>query len=136
MKKNIPLLKRLRTRFLRMKHPKHFQMKGIAVKTDCGASMCFIGHTLDIAGYKMRYRGPQKGLQWWAVSRNDYEFVSPDGKVFRSPRAVAGEAARLLGLRHTGNELVYGEAGRLFNDFDIKTPKQAAKRVQQMIEAA
>lgn len=52
--KNIALLKRLRTRFLRMRHPQHFNIRVVAEKTSCGTAMCVAGHALDLKGYKAR----------------------------------------------------------------------------------
>ena len=124
-KLNIELLKRLRTRFLRMRHPEHFRIEQVAVKTDCGASMCFIGHTLDLAGYKMRLKKVTKANNLDA-SRCDFSFITPAGGVVRNPfRRAQAE----LGL-------LYDDAYDLFQDWTVKTPKQAAARIQQLIDSA
>lgn len=120
MKKNIPLLKRLRTRFLRMKHPKHFNMKVIAAKTNCGAAMCLIGHTFDLAGYKMlkrAYPDPE------VLATLDFDFIRPNGSRVDDP---ASEAAELWGMEYENAMLV-------FNDYSLKTPKQAVGRIEQLI---
>lgn len=119
MKKNIPLLKRLRTRFLRMKHPKHFNMKVIAAKTDCGAAMCLIGHTLDLCGYKLRLK-----THLCLPGFYDFDFIKPSGRLLR--RDPQREAVKLLGLRG-------GLNNDLFMDYSIRTPKQAARRIEQLI---
>lgn len=130
MKKNIPLLKRLRTRFLRTRHPQHFRMTQIAIKTDCGAAMCFIGHTLDIAGFKMRFNPKSHETNQFTsridAAHSDYDFIAPSGRKVLEPFR---KAARLLGLGDS-------EAERLFQDYSIKTPKQAAQRIQEIIYAA
>lgn len=116
---NIPLFRKLRTRFLRMRHPKHFNMGVIATKTDCGAAMCFIGHTLDLAGYKMRKRNRPS----FVAATLDFDFFSPDGNYVSD---VYEEARELLGID-------LGDAHKLFNDYSLKTPKQAAERIEQLI---
>ncbi len=117
--KNIALLKRLRMRFLRMRHPEHFNMKVIAAKTDCGAALCMIGHVLDLCGYKMRLKASadQNGFL-------DFDFIKPSGRVLR--RDCQAEATKLLGLTGIRNDL--------FMDYKIKTPKQAAIRIAKLIE--
>lgn len=96
---NIKLLKRLRNRFARMKHPQHFCMKQIAIKTDCGAAMCFIGHILDLEGYKMRLRPSDEVLQeCWSSDdpgRSDYAFIRPDGSAVYDPGEEAGYLLKL-----------------------------------------
>lgn len=123
-KLNIPLLKRLRTRFLRMRHPEHFHMDVIAVKTDCGSAMCIAGHTLDLAGYKRELKP-----DWDRSSVLDFEFITPSGRRVRQPLAAA---ARELGMhyrRKSGNR-----AYELFHDWELTTPREAAARVQELIQ--
>ena len=134
MTMNIKLLKQLRTRFLRMRHPQHFRMAQIAVKTDCGAAMCMIGHVLDLAGYKMRLKkdfDPASDDSLWGdddPARSDYEFINPKtGQVVDEPLF---EAAALLQMdQQTAEE-------ELFYRYSLKTPKQAADRIQKLIETA
>jgi hypothetical protein len=116
-KLNIELLKRLKTRFLRMRHPEHFDMKTIATKTDCGAAMCLIGHTLELEGYKMRVRRDPKLFL-------DYDFITPTGSKVKSPFQHARKA---LGLGRQS-------ASALFHDWDLETPADAAERIQKIIE--
>lgn len=125
-KLNVELLKRLRTRFLRMRHEEHFQMPVIAVKTDCGAAMCVAGHILDLAGYKMRLREYDE-----RSSALDYDFITPAGRKVRSP---LNTAAREIGL--TYRKTLSNKAYNLFHDYDLETPKQAAARIQELIESA
>lgn len=108
---NIELLKRLRTRFLRMRHPKHFNMNTIAKQTDCGTAMCIAGHTLDLLGYKSIPCGCTKNCR----SR----FINPKGREVDPIE----EAQRKLGL--SSNDLFY--------EFSLKTPKQAAERISELI---
>lgn len=122
---NIELLKRLRTKFLRMRHPKHFQMDVIAVRTDCGSVMCIAGHTLDLAGYKRKLRHESDRSHVL-----DFDFIAPSGRKVE-PLAAA---ARALGLRYrksSGNK-----AYQLFHDWTLETPKQAAARIQELIDGA
>lgn len=132
-KKNIKLLKRLRTRFLRMRHPSHFKIDQIAIKTDCGAAMCYIGHTLELAGYKMRVKkGGDSDYDEHDAARCDFDFIAPSGRVVSEP---FHEAARLLGLSEKSKEAwLDSGASALFQDYSIKTPKQAAKRITKLIE--
>lgn len=122
IKPNIPLLKRLRTRFLRMRHTEHFDMGTWGTKTECGTTACIAGHALLLAGYKLRLN----------IKEGDYEFVSPKGRVVSPPIA----ARRELGLskRVTGTESSW-EHRELFYDYCIRTPKQAAARIQEIIES-
>lgn len=117
---NIKLLKRLRTRFLRMRHEKHFNMAVIAQKTECGSAMCIAGHTLVLAGYKMRLRdAPDRdGI-------SDYVFTPPGSDI----RVHALEvAAKELGVP-------YHDTGyQLFHDWSLETPKDAAERIGELIE--
>jgi hypothetical protein len=119
-KKNIALLKRLRTRFLRMRHPKHFDMSTIAIKTECGTAMCIAGHALDLQGYKFKQVPCSLGCCMNAV------LFSPKG------RRVEGEldrAAREMGIDSA-------VAQDLFYDYSLKTPKQAAARIERLIAEA
>lgn len=128
-KLNIELLKRLRTRFLRMKHRKHFHMKNIAVKTECGAAMCIAGHTLELAGYKRRYNPELYG--------EDYKWFTPNGREV-NPDKLLNVAQRELGL--TYEQAQYTGLGNddkdngLFFRFDLKTPKQTARLIQKVID--
>lgn len=112
-KLNIPLLKRLRTRFLRMRHRKHFDMHSFADKNECGTSMCIAGHAMDLQGYKLKFNTWGEG-----------EFYRPSG---RKVMGHMSEGARLLGLP-------VHDARILFTDMDIKTPKQAVERIEHLIE--
>lgn len=118
MKPNIELLKRLRARLLRMRHPKHFDMQVIAAKTDCGAAMCMIGHVLDLEGYKMRLKKPSERQGFL-----DFDFIKPNGRVLR--RDPQDEAEKLLGFS--------GHRNDFFMDYSLQTPKQAAKRIEKLI---
>jgi uncharacterized protein YodC (DUF2158 family) len=121
--KNIPLLKRLRTRFLRMRHRKHFNMDDVVQVTECGAAMCIAGHALDLEGYK--FKKDQYG---------DFNWFTPDGLKVVDPLLAARE---LLGLSseeamHEDYHDVIRKNG-LFFRFDLKTPKQAAKVIERLI---
>lgn len=126
MKLNIELLKRLRNRFLRMRHAEHFQMDVIAVKTDCGSQMCIAGHALDLAGYVRKLR-PEADRSCVL----DFDFVSPLGRKVRSPLQ---RAAKELGL--TYRRIIGNQAYMLFHDLTLTTPRQAAERIQQLIDEA
>lgn len=133
--KNIPLLKRLRTRFLRMRHPQHFRMKQIAIKTSCGAAGCLIYHTLDLAGYTPRLKPESELNDSQCGSRSDYDFISPKGRKVKNP---FDKAADLLGLTRDIN-LTTGEmpeAHALFQDYSLQTPKDAAARIEKIIAEA
>lgn len=126
-KLNIELLKRLRTRFLRMKHRKHFNMKDVAVKTECGAAMCIAGHTLELAGYTRRLEKDHYG--------NEYQWFTPNG---RRVKGVLNAAQRELGLtyeqaQHIDDDDNHKNCG-LFFRFDLRTPKQAAKLIERVID--
>lgn len=123
---NINLLKRLRTRFLRMRHTEHFHMDVIAIKTDCGSRMCIAGHALDLAGYKRKLRPEAE-----RSSVLDFDFITPTGRKVRSPLAVA---AKEIGLhyRRSSNNRAY----RLFHDWELTTPEEAADRIQELIDSA
>lgn len=133
-KKNIPLLKRLRMRFLRMRHPQHFRMKQIAIKTQCGAAGCLIYHTLVSAGYKPYLKPEGERFHGDSASRSDYYFISPAGRKVGNP---FNKAADLLGLSRKWNlhkDTV--EADGLFQDYSLETPQDAAKRIEQIIAEA
>lgn len=121
---NTQLLKRLRRRFLRMRHERHFLMDVIAVKTDCGSQMCIAGHLLDLAGYKRRLREEKD-----RTTVLDFDFYSPSGQRVRNP---LNAAAREIGLsyRRSMNNKAYS----LFHDWELTTPKLAAERIQELIE--
>lgn len=123
MKPNIELTRRLRTRFLRMRHDEHFDMEVIAVRTDCGSAMCIAGHTLDVAGYRMKPKTEP------ASSMLHFDFFSPSG---RKVRNVLAAAARELGIsyRPTRNNKAYD----LFHDWELLTPKDAAERIGELIK--
>ena len=116
---NIELLKRLRTRFLRMRHPRHFNMEIIATRTDCGTAMCIAGHALDLAGYKRR---AGKREDWSSVLTVD--FFTPQGRKVKNPLSAA---RRELGLP-------YHVSHALFHDWKLTTPKQAADRIRELID--
>lgn len=121
-KPNLPLLKRLRTRFLRMRHAEHFDMSAWGTKTECGTTACIAGHALLLAGYKLRLNVDNK-----------YDFVSPKGRVVNPPRA----ARRELGLSEKVTGTTFSSGPReLFYDGDIDTPKAAAARIQELIDNA
>lgn len=115
MKPNIELLKRLRTRFLRMKHKEHFNMESVAIKTQCGTAMCIAGHALDLAGYKFKF----------GEGRYQSALYTPSGRKVKGGWLQV--AARAMGLDY--DNVAYP----LFHEFDIKTPKQAAERVSELI---
>lgn len=120
---NIELMKKLRMRFLRMRHAEHFQMDVIAIKTDCGSVMCIAGHTLELAGYKRRLKP-----DYWRSSVLDFDFIAPSGHKVRNP---LNAAARELGLRYrkqNGNK-----AFNLFHNWELTTPKEAAEYIGELI---
>jgi len=118
-KKNIELLKRLRTRFLRMRHLEHFDMTEIATRGECGAVMCIAGHALDLAGYKRR----------WSPDFGEYRFLSPDGSKVYDP---LNTAQRELGLDRDEAQGAHG----LFFNWKLKTPKDAAEAIDKIIQGA
>lgn len=124
MKPNIELMKRLRTRFLRMRHPEHFKMDVIAAKTDCGSAMCIAGHTLELAGYKKKLRAHRQD----GLGIQDFNFFAPSGRKVRNVLSAAG---RELGLSYRADS--NNEAYRLFHDWELTTPKDAAERVGELI---
>jgi hypothetical protein len=103
-----------------MRHPKHFDMRRLATKTECGTTMCIAGHTLDLAGYKKKYDADIKEFDWY----------SPDNQYISWPLE---EAARLLGISNdeAGTTLY---AGGLFFNYKLKTPEQAANAILKIIE--
>jgi hypothetical protein len=108
-----------------MRHKKHFNMRVVAKRTECGTAMCIAGHALDLAGYKMRLRRDVVPKSFGDFGRLDFDYVSPNGyHVVERPLLVA---ARELGLTPD-------EAHPLFHDFTLKTPRQAAKRIEVLIE--
>jgi hypothetical protein len=117
---NIELLKKLRTRFLRMKHRKHFNMGNIGVQTECGAAMCIAGHALDLAGYSHR-----------VDEQGEFEWRTPKGRRVGFPLDTA---RRLLGLSYDDAQDMSSKNPGLFFQFKIKTPRQAAKRIERIIE--
>ena len=117
---NIQLLKRLRTRFLRMRHEQHFCMAVWAHRNECGTAMCIAGHTLELQGYKLR----RKGFESFT---GNLKFIAPDGSEVDD---VAGTAASEIGITRDA-------AFKLFqNNGTITSPKQAAARIQELIDAA
>lgn len=120
---NLELLRKLRTRFLRMRHMDHFNMESVAIKNTCGTAMCIAGHALDLQGYKFRFS--DGGLL--------ESVISPKGKTIR--RNIMKVAAREMGLRYKYQYYDKEDAYTLFHDFDLKTPRQAAKRIQGLIES-
>lgn len=121
-KPNLPLLKRLRTRFLRMQHAEHFNMDTWGTKTECGTTACIAGHALLLAGYRMRR----------AAYDGEYEFVSPKGRVVHPPIAARRELR--LSRAVTSGDFTSGSPG-LFYDCTIDTPKAAAARIQEIIKS-
>lgn len=120
MKPNIELMKRLRTRFLRMRHKEHFNMMVVARKTECGSVMCIAGHTLDLAGYKKQLNDEdhRDGV-------TDYRFIDPDTELSIDPLSTA---AKELGIPY------HPTAYDLFHDFSLETPLDAAERIGELIE--
>lgn len=80
--------------------------------------MCIAGHALDLAGYKFKFNelGFEAGL------------YTPKGR--RSRIGTLQAAAKVMGLNY------YGTAYYLFHEFNLKTPKQAAARIQELIDSA
>lgn len=124
-KLNIELLKRLRTRFMRMRHAEHFQMDVIAVKTDCGSQMCIAGHVLDLAGYKRKILPRDE-----RSTVLDFDFIDPSGKKVKAPLDTAAKEMGLRYEREPGNT-----AFELFHDSSMTTPADAAARIQELIES-
>lgn len=109
-------------------------MEPIAMKTECGTAMCIAGHTLVLAGYKMRLSPDvdEKGGNSWP-GRLDYEFTAPNGRTVKEPLIAA---AKELEMKPTFGSNGNVEAYDLFHDFSLKTPKDAAARIQELIESA
>jgi hypothetical protein len=107
-----------------MRHAEHFQMDVIAVQTECGSAMCIAGHTLELAGYKRKLR-PDDEKSYVL----DFDFIAPSGRKVKSPLAAAG---RELGIpyRNMSNNKAY----KLFLDWELTTPKEAADRIQELID--
>lgn len=134
-KRNIELLKRLRTRFTRMRHKKHFDMRVIGTQTACGTQACIGGHALLLDGYKLR------------MMNGSAEWYSPKGRLVIDPLATA---ARLLGLTvqearayeiSSGIYRIGTRAERrdvkqngLFYRWDMTNPKKAAALIQEYID--
>ena len=87
--------------------------------------MCIAGHALDLAGYTRRLR-PEGGRSVVL----DFDFISPLGRKVRSP---LGTAAREMGLRY--QRVSSNQAYQLFHDSTLVTPKQAADRIQELIDS-
>jgi hypothetical protein len=100
-----------------MRHKEHFHMKAIAAKT-------------DLAGYKMRLDPDRDTGNSIYEGRMDFDFISPDGDVVANPLKVAGDELGLPFECEQGNI-----AFDLFHDYSLKTPKDAATRIQQLIES-
>jgi hypothetical protein len=104
-----------------MRHEEHFNMAVWAHKNECGTAMCIAGHALDLQGYKTKLK------TYWGISGN-LEFLSPKGKKLKD--SILEVAAREMGIDRD-------VAQRLFeNNGSITTPKQAAARIQELIEEA
>lgn len=116
-KKNIELLKRLRTRFLRMRHSEHFDMETLASKTECGTAMCIAGHALELGGVKRRRNS----------HRDEFEWFYPNGRRVDNPIATA---QRLLGLTYAEARTRSG----LFYRYELDTPREAAKALADIIQ--
>lgn len=121
---NIELLKRLRTRFLRMRHEEHFNMEVVAQRTACGTAMCIAGHALDLQGYKFHY-GDGGGIE---------SVTSPNGRTVKY--GIMKVAAKEMGLKYRYGYYDKSDAYQLFHDFSLRTPKDAAARIQELIESA
>jgi len=108
-----------------MRHPEHFKMDVIAVKTDCGSQMCIAGHVLDLAGYTRKLL--PEGRRDSAL---DFAFISPAGQRIRRPLSAAAKEIGIHYQRQSGNK-----AFDLFHDWTLTTPKEAADRIQELIES-
>jgi hypothetical protein len=100
-------------------------MDVIAVKTDCGTQQCIAGHVLELAGYKRRLKSPD--IRHYLL---DFDFIAPSGRMVKNP---LNAAAKELGLHYRprgGNQ-----AFDLFHDWKLETPKQAAARIQELIDS-
>lgn len=127
MKLNLELFDKLRTRFAHMRHPQRFRMNQIAVKIECGAAMCFIGHTLELAGCKKRLKPKSKRnfnkTDATDVARSDYDFIDIKGKIVND---VSEEARLQLGLKHD-------QANIMFHSAHLETPKDAVEFIDEII---
>lgn len=145
LKRNIPLLKRLRTRFLRMRHAAHFDMQVVCDKTECGSVMCIGGHALALAGYSA-FRCPTCPLDEDG-GKPPFCWKAPDGRELHSARryhhgrAALVEAQKLLGLPKStltncadSDWWADEKDNGLFYRFDLKTPKEAAALIQEYID--
>lgn len=104
-----------------MRHAEHFDMGTWGTKTECGTTACIAGHALLLAGYRLRLNVD-----------NEYEFVSPKGRVVHPLIA----ARRELGLSKKVTGTAFSSGSReLFYDCAIDTPKAAAARIQEIIES-
>lgn len=83
---------------------------------ECGSVMCIAGHALDLQGYRFRVV-ELDGIR-------EAQFVSSEGRRVREPLR---KAAREMGIDYAD------VAFDLFHDFSIRTPRQAAERIDQLI---
>lgn len=125
MKPNIELMKRLRMRFLRMKHEEHFQMDVIAVKTYCGSQMCIAGHTLELAGYRRKLRPKYR-----REAILDYDYFTPSGIKVKKPLVAAAVELGVGNYRRQRNNVAFN----LFHDHRLDTPREAAERISELIK--
>jgi hypothetical protein len=107
-----------------MRHEEHFHMNVIAIKTDCGSAMCIAGHALELAGYKRELR-PERNRD----SVLDFDFISPSGRRVKGPLLAAAKELGMRYERKSGNQ-----AYELFHDWELTTPREAAARIQELIE--
>lgn len=116
---------KLRNRMARMRHPEHFRMEQIAIKTPCGAAGCFVYHALDLNGNKPRLLPKLERTYGLGCGsgRCEYKFDGVDN----DQEYEAAKAA--LGLTHD-------EADTLFNAYHLKTPKEAVAFIDKMIANA
>ena len=121
---NIELAKRLVTRFRRMRHRKHFNMENVAIKTDCGTAMCIAGHTLDLCGYKPRWKNGEL-TGWLGPDGSELSYLNTLN-VARKELDLTYKQAQYLDVYTTSDS-------GLFYRFDLKTPKQAAAVIEKMI---
>lgn len=103
-----------------MRHEAHFNMAVWAHRNECGTAMCIAGHALELQGYRLRLKGFQSFT-------GNLKFIAPDGSEVDD---VADVAATEMGITRD-------VAFRLFqNNGTITTPKQAAARIQELIDSA
>jgi hypothetical protein len=82
--------------------------------------MCIAGHALELQGYKLR----RKGFESFT---GNLKFIAHDGSEVDD---VAGTAASEIGITRDA-------AFKLFqNNGTIKTPQEAAARIQELIDSA